>query len=323
MNTIFITIHSHTKTGMKLIATKWLIVIAACLISPMTAQAQSTVKFKGGGEMYYEDSGGSGDVVLFLHGHTLDRRMWDGQVAVLKDNYRIVVPDLRGYGKSSDPEEGYQFTHADDVIALMDSLGIDRAHVVGLSLGAYVAGDLVALFPNRLLSCVMVSGETCTFAGPGKPRSANDIADRRKNIAQVKNNVNAYKQRRVRGLLNACHPANRDKIHPELTREIMDWGAWQALHVPARVYYGEQAWAQLKSHKSDVPSLIIYGASERTSKGYSLPYLTDGKLIQFKQCGHMVNLEQPEKFNNTLVKWLKEHSNSATETLERQQLNPK
>ncbi len=262
--------------------------------------------------MYYEDTGGDGDVVLFLHGHTLDRRMWDGQVAALKDQYRVVVPDLRGYGKTSDPKEGFQFTHADDVIALMDSLDINQAHVVGLSLGAYVAGDLVALFPDRLLSCVMVSGETCSFTGPGKPRSAKDIADRKKNISRVRANVNAYKQRRVSSLLTFCHPSNRNKIRAELTREIMDWGAWQALHIPGRVYYGEQAWAHLKAHKSDVPSLIIYGASERGSKGHSLPYLTNGKLIQFKECGHMVNLEQPEKFNNTLIKWLNDHSDTTS-----------
>ena len=61
--------------------------------------------------MYYEEHG-SGEPVLLLHGHTLDRRMWDGQVAVLQDRWRVIVPDLRGYGKTSDPAEGYQFTHA-------------------------------------------------------------------------------------------------------------------------------------------------------------------------------------------------------------------
>lgn len=256
--------------------------------------------------MFYEDTG-KGEVVLLLHGHTLDRRMWNGQVEVLKDNYRIIVPDLRGYGLTADPPEGYQFTHADDVIALMDSLGIEKAHVVGLSMGAYVAGDMVALFPDRLLSCVMVSGETCAFAGPGRARTSKEIAERKRDIRNVKANVEAYKRRRVNGLLNACHPANREKIREELTREIMDWGAWQALHVTARVYYGEQAWTQLKRKKSDVPSLIIYGEREKVSKGHSLPYLTDGKLSIFKQCGHMVNLEKPEEFNTMLVEWLSQH----------------
>lgn len=257
--------------------------------------------------MYYEDTGEGRETVLLLHGHTLERRMWDAQVSVLKNDYRVVVPDLRGYGKSSDPPEGYQFTHADDVLALMDSLGIDKVHVVGLSMGAYVTGDLVALFPERLISSVMVSGETCTFTGPGNPRSAKDIAERKRNIAKVKSDVDGYKRRRVNSLLRYCHASNRSKIREELTREIMDWGAWQALHVPGRVYYGEQAWAKLKRNKSMVPSLIIYGESERTSKGYSLPYLPNSELKIFKQCGHMVNLERPDEFNETLTQWLTKH----------------
>ena len=277
-----------------------------CTLTFNDMQAQSTISLKGGGQMYYEDTG-QGEVVLFLHGHTLDRRMWNEQVKLLKDNYRVVVPDLRGYGKTSDPPEGYQFTHADDVIALMDSLGIDKAHVVGLSMGAYVAGDMVALFPERLLSCVMVSGETCTFTGPGKPRTAKEIKSRKRDIAVVKRDVEAYKRRRVVSLLGFCHPSNREKIRPELSREIMDWGAWQALHVTGRVYYGEQAWAHLRRNKSNVPSLIIYGESEKCNKGYSLPYLTDGKMVNVKECGHMVNLEQPEQFNEMLLEWITSH----------------
>ncbi len=297
---------SKSKKGLTHVS-QLLVALVALFLVPGIMQAQSTITLKGGGEMYYEDTGSGEEVVLFIHGHTLDRRMWDSQVEMLKDDYRVVVPDLRGYGKTSDPPEGYQFTHADDVIALMDSLGIEKAHVVGLSLGGYVAGDMVALFPDRLLSCVMVSGETANFTAPGTPRSAKEIANRKRNIALVKSNVKAYKQRRVAGLLNACHPANREKVRAELTREIMDWGAWQALHVTCRVYYGSVAWNKLKRNHSDVPSLIIYGESEKVSKGYSLPYLPNGSLKIFKKCGHMVNLEQPEQFNDTLLKWLKDH----------------
>ena len=296
------TIKAWLKALPKLVA---VLVTIAAATGPINAQ--STITFQGGGKMYYQDTGQGREAVIFLHGHTLDRRMWDEQVKLLSHSYRVVVPDLRGYGLSSDPQEGYQFTHADDVIALMDSLQIDKAHVVGLSMGAYVAGDMVALFPHRLISCIMVSGETCTFTGPGKPRSAKSIADKKKSIAAVKADVEGYKRRRVSGLLSACYAGNRDKVRQELTREIMDWGAWQALHITARVYYGEQAWAKLKASKSQVPSLIIYGANEKVNKGYSLPYLPNGKLLIIKKCGHMVNLEQPEQFNQALLDWISNH----------------
>lgn len=276
------------------------LIFAACIAS---SEAQNTIPVSNGGTMYYEEWG-EGEPVIFLHGHTLDGRMWNGQVELLKDKFHVVVPDMRGYGKSSDPEEGHQFCHMDDIITLMDSLHMEKAHVVGLSMGAYVAGDMVAICPERLISCVMVSGETCRFTGPSHPRTVKEKAEKRQNIANVKKDVRAYKRRRVNGLLNACYVGNREKIRPELEREIMDWGAWQALHITGRVYYGEEAWAILVKRKPEVPSLIIYGANENTSKGYSLPYLPNGKMKTFKQCGHMVNLEQPELFNETLQDWL-------------------
>ena len=276
------------------------------MFSICPSHAQSTIPISNGGTMYYEETG-TGEPVLLLHGHTLDRRMWDGQVELLKGAFRVIVPDMRGYGKSSDPEEGCQFTHMDDILTLMDSLHIEKAHVVGLSMGAYVAGDMVALCPDRLLSCVMVSGETCRFTSPRYPRTAKEIAERRKNIAAVKKDVEGYKRRRVNGLLGACYVGNRDKIRPELEKEIMDWGAWQALHVTGRVYYGQDAWSALVKTKPKVPSFIIYGENEKTSKGYSLAYLPNGKMVNVKQCGHMVNLEKPEEFNEMLLRWLMDH----------------
>ena len=276
------------------------------LSSVCTLSAQSTIPFSGGGTMYYEEVG-SGEPVILLHGHTLDRRMWDGQVELLKDSYRVIVPDMRGYGLSSDPEEGYQFTHMDDVLTLMDSLHIEKAHVVGLSMGAYVVGDMVALCPERLLSAVMVSGETCHFTGPSHPRSEKEKAEKRRNAAKVRADLNGYKRRRVTGLLGACYVGNRDKIRPELEKEIMDWGAWQTLHVTGRVYYGQDAWVQLVKRKPTVPAFIIYGANENTSKGYSLPYLPNGEMRSISYCGHMVNLEKPDEFNDALMYWLTKH----------------
>lgn len=279
------------------------------------SHAQFTIPISDGGTMYYEETG-TGEPVLLLHGHTLDRRMWDGQVELLKDSFRVIVPDMRGYGKTSDPREGYQFTHMDDVLTLMDSLHIEKAHVVGLSMGAYVAGDMVALCPQRLLSCVMVSGETCRFTSPRYARNAQEVAKKRKDIASVKKDVEGYKRRRVNGLLGACYVANREKIRPELEKEIMDWGAWQALHVTGRVYYGQDAWSALVKTKPAVPSLIIYGENEHTSKGYSLRYLPNGEMVSVKQCGHMVNLEKPEEFNELLLRWLLNHRSTGVQAIQ-------
>lgn len=275
----------------------------ALLMGSAAASADS-IQLQGGGTMYYEEVG-EGAPVIFLHGHTLDRRMWADQVKALQDCYRVIVPDLRGYGLSSDPLPGYQFTHMDDVVALMDSLHIVKAHVVGLSMGGFIAGDMIAMCPERLLSCVMVSGETVGYPGPKTPRSAQDKAKWKASGDQVRRDVEAYKRRRVNTLRNACVVWN-DYVKNACTEEVMAWGCWQAMNVPGRIYYGSEALAQLKARKPEVPALIIYGDKERTGKSALLPYLPNGRQIIFKKCGHMVNLEYPELFNTTLIDWLAE-----------------
>ena len=88
-----------------------------------------------GFRMRYEDQG-RGPAVVFLHGFTLDSRMWDGQARFFK-HYRVIAPDMRLHGRSAAPEESaFDLAEAaDDVRALLDHLKIPRAHLVGLSMG--------------------------------------------------------------------------------------------------------------------------------------------------------------------------------------------
>ena len=69
----------------------------------------------GNGSLYYEEAG-TGAPVIFVHGHSLDHRMWDEQFSVLAKKYRVIRYDLRGYGISSSQTEDYQFTHAEDLV---------------------------------------------------------------------------------------------------------------------------------------------------------------------------------------------------------------
>lgn len=70
------------------------------------------------GSLYYEEAG-TGEPLVFIHGHSLDHRMWDEQFLEFAKNYRTIRYDLRGYGISSRQTEDFQFTHAEDLIALM------------------------------------------------------------------------------------------------------------------------------------------------------------------------------------------------------------
>ncbi|HVS21362.1 MAG TPA: alpha/beta fold hydrolase, partial [Pyrinomonadaceae bacterium] len=126
-------------------------------------------------DLTYDDAG-SGPSIVLLHGYPFDRSMWREQIDFLRARgYRVVAPDLRGFGEMSDKlqfvadadrreterqAEAYRTitTMADmarDVAALMDELEIDRAVVCGLSMGGYVAFEFVHLFPSRVSALVL------------------------------------------------------------------------------------------------------------------------------------------------------------------------
>ncbi len=264
-----------------------------------------SITLAGGGKMFYETYG-KGEPVILVHGHTLDRRMWNAQIEALKDHYWVITPDSRGYGLSADPVEGYQFTHADDIIALMDSLHIDKAHVVGLSMGGYVAGDFLAMYPERLLSSVMVSGEIAfNSPGPSTPKTAQEVAQEKKKRHALKLNETAYKKSRASSLV-ATGGSQRERMREDITAIVLDWGLWQVTHSTCRIYYGREAWARFRANPPQVPFLVIYGNKEKPST-YRSPLIKvapHGKQVIVPDCGHMLNMERPEEFNAILLHWL-------------------
>ena len=111
-----------------------------------------------GFEMYYQQDG-QGEPLVLLHGFTGCSDDWFPFVDRLMDGHRLIIPDLRGHGHSSNP--GTSFTHrqcALDVCALLDSLGIDRCDAIGLSTGAKTLLHVATRQPSRLRRMVLVSG---------------------------------------------------------------------------------------------------------------------------------------------------------------------
>jgi 3-oxoadipate enol-lactonase len=140
----------------------------------------------GTDSIYYEVEG-DGPAIVLIHGGFGDRRMWDAQVADLATDYRVVRYDHRGFGNSSRPDSAY--SAVDDLRQLMDHLGIQKAHIIGNSLGGGTALDFAALHPERVEKVVAVAsgangypyderdfaGMTAVFAA-GKAQGADTAA---------------------------------------------------------------------------------------------------------------------------------------------------
>lgn len=118
------------------------------------------------GHQYYEETG-AGFPLLLLHGHTLDRRMWQAVAPRLGARYRVIMPDLAGHGLSR-PSGVPQ---ADDLAALLDGLGVARAAVCGLSMGGGAAVSLAIQHPGRVAALIAVDAALngyrfATWTGP-------------------------------------------------------------------------------------------------------------------------------------------------------------
>lgn len=106
----------------------------------------------------YDDIG-SGNAVLFIHGHPFNRTMWTSQVQSLRWKYRTIAPDLRGYGRSSlGPDSVCTLeSMAGDLIRLLDRISVPRVCVVGLSMGRQIAMEFARAFPDRTAAAVFAA----------------------------------------------------------------------------------------------------------------------------------------------------------------------
>jgi len=113
--------------------------------------------------LYYEVAG-AGPAVVFVHGFTLDTRMWDDQWTVFRERYSVVRYDVRGFGRSE--AEPVSYSDLDDLLAILDYLAIERAHLVGLSMGGIVVVHFAVTHPSRVHAVVAADCGPSGLTGP-------------------------------------------------------------------------------------------------------------------------------------------------------------
>lgn len=127
--------------------------LVLCLLFPASAGAQLTAGRTPSG-LYYEVSG-SGEPVVLIHAFSVDRRMWAPQIAALEKRFRVIRYDQRGHGNSAAPLEPYS-PHG-DLRSVLDTLGVGRATLVGLSAGSTLAIDFALAYPDRVARLLLAS----------------------------------------------------------------------------------------------------------------------------------------------------------------------
>jgi pimeloyl-ACP methyl ester carboxylesterase len=252
---------------------------------------------------FYEDTG-QGPVVVLVHGHGADLRLWDLQVpALVEAGYRVIRYDVRGHGRSAIPPSGYTWeSYALDLHDLLDRIAVPRAHVAGLSMGGGVALQFALDFPERVSSLVLVDSTLPGF--DYSPEYAGAIEEL---VAAVRadgpraaferlwlthplfDGVRRFPERfdllRTMALAHAAADYLDETRYPPPERQAVDRLA--ELRTPTLVLVGEL----------DIPDFqLIAEVLAGNIAGARLQVIADS--------GHVPPLEQPQAFNRALLGFL-------------------
>lgn len=238
----------------------------------------------------YDEAGDGGHTpVVFLHGVGSDKSVWRPQLDYFASDRRAIAFDYPGYGESDPAFEGMtRDDYAATILAAMSALGVERAHVCGLSLGGVVAIAMHAAWPRRLASLILAD----TFAEHPDGRAIYD-----RSIA-ASGDLRAMAESRVDVLLaQPAHPTVRSEVVETMARISPE-----AYRTGARaVWLAEQ---QQRASAIRLPTLVLCGAEDRVTPpalSSALAKMIPGAACELiEQAGHICNLERPDSFN-TLV----------------------
>lgn len=258
--------------------------------------------------IYFEEAG-SGTPIIFLHEFAADYSNWEPQMRYFSRSHRCITYSARGYAPSDVPAspELYSFRHFfSDALAVFDHLGIERAHLVGLSMGAYSSLMIALHAPQRALSM--------TLAGVGSGSELENLENWR---AQCRANAEQFERLGSAEVAKATREApSRIPFLVKDPRGHADFYAALARHDAKgsantmRGFQGQRPsiYAMTDAiRRVSIPALIICGDEDEPCIGPSLflkKHLSASGLAFFPKSGHVLNLEEPALFNETVERFI-------------------
>jgi 3-oxoadipate enol-lactonase len=255
-------------------------------------------------EMAYIDKG-SGLPLVLLHAFPLNRCMWNPQLEYLSNSFRVIAPDYHGFGDSPVAKIPFSLeTLADDIADLLSSLGVsNNIALLGISMGGYVAFEFARKFQRRLRALVLAATHPALDSDAGR-QSRYAMAEKVRNEGAA-------------GLAEGMIPRLLGKTtlvtQPEMSMKIRNL---ILRNQPEGIAHGSLAMATRRDSTDlldliHVPTLILSGAEDSIIPAIP-PAVMHRKIagsawISIDQCGHLMNLERPDMFNNAVLEFLRSH----------------
>jgi 3-oxoadipate enol-lactonase len=255
-----------------------------------------------GTRMEYTDTGGDGTPVLLIHAFPLHAGMWQPQIDSLGNRFRLIAPNLKGFGGSDAPSDASHYSmdgYARDLKGLLDDLGISRAVLAGLSMGGYVVFAFLRLFPDAVAGLVLADTRAEADPPEGKERRSTQQTQ--------------VREQGTRGLIDALAGALLGEGTRTSQPQIVE-RAKELMDNPGEGFIGAlEAMKNRPDSTGDlaqigVPTLVIVGEDD----GVTPPdasrkmheHIGGSRLVVLPGVGHLSNLEAPEAFTTALEDFL-------------------
>jgi pimeloyl-ACP methyl ester carboxylesterase len=278
-----------------------LILLTLCSKTPSVKSGFAEIN---GTSLYYEVAG-NGEPIVFIHGNFGDRRHWDFQFEPLSKQFKVIRYDVRGFGKSSLPKIDEPYSDTKDLKALLEFLGINKAHICGLSRGSSVAVDFAIEYPEMCLSLIPI-GPWAGGYGFGNFQSPN--ADSLYAVFPVANKLlESHGAQAITDFIwkgNNClaksvkNPAIRDS----LLKMGYNYSYWSHLNNSPIEGLNPPAISRLRD--IHLPTLIITAEYDLESckeiADIMEKEISGSKKVSINRTGHIMNMEKPEEFNKVI-----------------------
>jgi pimeloyl-ACP methyl ester carboxylesterase len=248
----------------------------------------------------YRDEG-SGPAVIFIHAFPLNQSIWDDQVAALKQSYRTITLDLRGFGRSDAPAGPYSMEEmAADVRALMTKIGLDDAVFVGLSMGGYISLAFYRSYPEQVRALVLADTRASADNEEGRERRMRSAERAEREGAQA-----------IAGemlpMLLAPETIEKNAALVARVRAMIESNSPSAIASAQRAMAGRPDSSRL-IERMNIPVLVIVGSEDSLTKVEESKAMSDkipgSRLRVIEGAGHLSNVERPAEFNRALADFL-------------------
>jgi 3-oxoadipate enol-lactonase len=246
---------------------------------------------------------GSGPPIVLVHAGVADRRMWDPQWAAFQAGHRVVRYDARGYGESL-PPVGAWSQHG-DLLALMDELGFERAHLVGASMGAGIICEAALARPEAVASLVVAAPGGALL---GQPSDELQAVWRAEIAALDGGDIDAAVEVNLRAWVDgpsrppeAVDPALRAFV-ATMQRDAFELPEWDPEDAPETELAPP---AEARFAEIDCWTLVIVGEADQPGSVEAAHHLATrvpaARLVSWPDVAHMVNLERPLEFERLVL----------------------